>query len=347
MRTQQLKRAGWMGIALLAVVGCANDRGVITSPVGPIVINFPVFSGSTASLPGGMISTLVIDPGVTDDSTVRFTVRNLPNLGAGAYQVWLADSAMTSVLSPAGRIISIATVDDGMGGTMPDTTELAASANNFNPTSNTYDQIEVEIRQSTFGQNPQALYNAFLTIESAAAAPTPSTARFLFRRTTGGALAGALSFGNFGDATRSADVAYTFASVNAFGGVRGDAEISVDVNELVRPPHGFYYEGWLLSETEPSVLIDELKTAYPERESLLNADENFGCSSGSCEPNTTGTAILKSNVRGFPSEMGLPSTDSFCGHTEFRLVLKPKSVSGVAVSFVLTAALPEGALLGC
>jgi len=347
MRTLKIERAGWLATAVLvAAVGCANDRAIVYDPIGPMIINFPVFTGVSASLPAGSIQTLVLDPGVTDDSTVRFVVRNLPGLSAGAYQVWLADSAVTGSVSAAGRIIMITTVDDGAGGTMPDTTELAASASSFNPPSNTYNQIEVEVRQSGLGQNPQALYNAFVTIEDAAAT-TPSTARFLFRRTTGGTFAGSLVFGNFGDAARSDDVAYSFAAANGFGGVRGDEEISVDINELSRPPRGFYYEGWLLSESQPAVRIDVLKTPYPERMSLLDADQNFGCAPGACEPNSTGTEILKSNVRGFPSDMGLPATKSFCEYNELRLMVQPKAASGMGVSYVLTAGLPEPVLLGC
>jgi hypothetical protein len=345
MRTQQLKRAGWITIAVLVAAGCASDRAILFSPEGPVIYNFalgPILGG----FPSAELHDRVYDPGVTDDSAVRFDMQNLSGLSQGEYQVWLGTAAGTT--SPAGRIVMFTSVDDGMGGLMPDSTELSASSNAFNPSTNAYDSIVVEVRQSALGANPQASETAFITIE-ATPASTPSAAAFLYHRASkpGGLFGPPFDFGTMG-ADLASDREYIIGGVSALGGVRGDEEISADVFEISRPPMGFFYDGWLLGDATTSpVRVDELRTSFPERQSLLNADENYGCAGSACEPNTNATQFFSANVRNFPSAMGLPATQSFCAHTEFRLVLQPKAAIEMGNSYVLTGDLPEARFLGC
>ena len=165
---------------------------------------------------------------------------------------------------------------------------------------------------------------------------------------------GALTFGNYGgldfiDPVSAND--YVFAPRGAgLAGARGP-ELSVDLDELGRPPIGFYYAGYIVNADGNGVLVDTLRSSWSQdstvsRVSLYMADVN------ALLPNVVGGDIRHGQVRncasgsavnGCQNTMNLPVESTFAGYETFELKLEPKG--GVAVgptkSVTHTGALPK------
>jgi hypothetical protein len=146
---------------------------------------------------------------------------------------------------------------------------------------------------------------------------------------------GPLSFGNFGGLdpiNLNSPSDFVFAPRGAGqGGARGP-EISVDFQEIARPPVGFFYRGYIVNTTGEGVLVDTLRSAWDpdstiSRVNLLHADVN------DLLPNVVGSGIRASQVRNCASgsgvtkcanTMALPQTDTFAGYAAFVLKLELK-----------------------
>jgi hypothetical protein len=186
--------------------------------------------------------------------------------------------------------------------------------------------------------NPANSYHAIvLSIESAAGATTPSNTRFMWRRVQFGG-GGSMSFGNFGgyDAVNTVSPRdYAFApSGNGAATIRGD-EIVANINNLSRPPIGFYYRAVLQDSVGNEVFVDTLRSAYSaqaalNRISLADADFNTEL------PTVSRTEIKAASIRncitgsteiGCPSNMALDPTAKFGPISQLLLTIEAKRAS--------------------
>jgi len=116
------------------------------------------------------------------------------------------------------------------------------------------------------------------------------------------------------------------------GSFFGDA-IRANFTNLIRPPEGFQYAGWLIDDrTGREVRIGTLQTPVPENRSLVNADIETGSF-------LTGSAILAAQLRGDTASLGNIRWDDF---TRFVLLLEPKGTPSRASSAnVIQALIPN------
>jgi hypothetical protein len=184
--------------------------------------------------------------------------------------------------------------------------------------------------------------------------PVPDTievTRHARRLLTG---SGALTLGNYGGldvllADSPNDYVYAPRG-GGKGGARGP-ELSVDLNEMARPPIGFFYRGYLVNASGSGVIVDTLRSAWSmdstiSRVSLYNADVDPAL------PGIEGMDIRAAQVRNCAAGSGvnncqnaldLPATDTFKGLAEFELKLEPKAgvAAGPKKSIALTGPLPS------
>ncbi len=161
--------------------------------------------------------------------------------------------------------------------------------------------------------------------------------RYARRRLTG---TGALTFGNYGglDIVNAASPNdYIFAPRGAgLAGARGP-EMSVDMEELARPPVGFYYAGYIVDADGKGVLVDTLRSAWSadptvSRVSMYDADVNDllpDIVAGEIRHSQIRNCAAGSGQNSCQNTMALPADNTFTGYVNFQLKLEPKG--GVAL----------------
>jgi hypothetical protein len=325
------------------LAACESDLTELTEAVGPIAFNFSV--GPNASgLPSGT-ATLV------GGNSVRLSLSSLRALASGQYQFWLLGrdaQNLDVVVQGFGPItefyLRVDTLPDGSPNLNPvtgdtlfvtDSTTISATraAGYAGSDSPFVTSARVTVDSAADGSNPATYHAVFVTKESSVATE-PGAARFLWRRIGVGGN-GALSFGNFGGSDVINIVSprdYVFGPRGAgLGGARGP-ELSVDLNELARPPIGFFYTGWVANKIGDGVLVDTLRSTWnPEtarsRVSLFDADVS------DLLPGVLGIEVRNAQVRNCASgsaqnncqnSMQLPAEDTFVGYENFQFKLEPK-----------------------
>jgi hypothetical protein len=197
--------------------------------------------------------------------------------------------------------------------------------------------VRVTLDSTADGSNPATYHAVVVTLETAPAT-SPGPAQFLWRRIGVGG-GGSMLFGNYGGSdvfnlTSPRD--YVFGARGAgLGGARGP-EMSVDMEELARPPVGFYYAGYIVKADGTGHLVDTLRSAWNadptiSRVSLYTADVN------DLLPDIVGGDIRHSQIRNCAegsgqnscqNTMALDVDSTFAGYENFQLKLEPKG--GVA-----------------
>jgi hypothetical protein len=334
-----------LGAALLAGVvlsACETDRSTVFNPVGVPAFDFVVTTGA-AGLPSGTATV--------GASSVTISASNLRALGGGRqYQFWVLgrDAANLDVPVQAfGAVKEFFLFADGTDPVTGDTifstdsttisdVSIAGYAGSDDPM---VTSVRVTIDSVADGTDPTTYHAVFLSLETAAAS-TPGTARFMWRRIGVGG-SGSMSFGNFGGSDVINVVSpqdYIFGARGAgLGGARG-GEVSVDLTEVARPPVGFYYRGYITRLDGTGVVVDTVRAPWSpdgaiSRVSLYDADVN------DLLPNVVNNEIRAINIRncatgsgvgGCQNSMDLPATDTFDGFARFQLKLEPKGGAGAS-----------------
>ena len=276
-------RSGIMIAAALtvAVAACKEDRASVFSPVGPPSYDAPSF-GRGVSLPG--VGTVVNQPagriGVSPHAdTIVFVLTDLRDLAGGAgYVFWAADSGAAPVRL-TGDILEFFMRDSTVGGVpvedpltgdviqVPDTNVIS----NVDTYSGTTDLEIAEIEARMAATGAAGMNSAIVGIEASPASPTGAI-QFLWRR-IGVVGTGSMWLGNFGGPSDVAtlcscasdtiaenadlDYVYSVTSSRLIAGFRGD-EVSIDLDQIGRPPVGFQYRGWLIDDNGMGTLISGL-----------------------------------------------------------------------------------------
>jgi hypothetical protein len=356
-----------LGVVVALAGACDDDRATVFEAVGDPAFDFgiSVIGTGNAAIPRG--TATVAGPAVT------VSLANLKALGSGQYQFWVLrrDASNLDVTSAAfGTVVEFflrLDIDPVTGDTAKHpvtgdplfvTDSTIVSAVRTDGYSGTDDPAVTSVRvimdSTADGSQVSANQAVFVTVESAAAT-TPSSARFLWRRTGVGG-SGALSFGNFSgsdDINTVSPSDYVYATGGGgLGGVRGD-EISADFRDLPVPPMGFFYQGYIVDTAGVAQAVDTLRTAWSpdetvSRTNLHDADLN------PLLPGIAGRVIRTSQVRNCragstsvlacPSGLTLPEEVPFGAYAGFLLVLEPKGgTSAMGRAATMTAELPEEA----
>jgi hypothetical protein len=184
--------------------------------------------------------------------------------------------------------------------------------------------------------------------------PTPDTIDVVRRARSTLVGTGTLTFGNYGGLDASAvnsTADYVFSPKGAgLGGARGP-ELSVDFREMLRPPVGFYYVGYVVDHFGNGVLVDTLRSAWNKDDPTISRVSLFDADVDETLPGVEGTDIRYAQVRNCASgsaqnncqnSMNLPATDTFQGMEAFQLKLEPKNgvAAGPKKSVVLAGPIP-------
>jgi hypothetical protein len=323
---------------LCALAAC--DEGSISGPsevVGPPLLDLtlgpsPQFVNPTAS---GTINA------TRDQLTINLSY--LPPLPAGSvYQVFLVDSqkvegTANNLIPATGRLIRTVrtrrpvTRDSSVAVVSVDTT---ASTNTILATDTT-ESFSFLITNASLG-DLIANYSHVVVAVSPTAVTAPGRLERTVRR---GFLSGryrnaannsfsnpTFTFGSFAiDANRRLPFVVSGSQNGAFWG----DQIRVNFRNLIRPPEGFQYAGWLIDDrTGREVRIGTLSTPPPENRSLANADVENGSF-------LSGSAVLAAQLRGDTASLGDIRWDDF---TRFALLLEPKGTPTKASSALVIAA---------
>lgn len=120
-------------------------------------------------------------------------------------------------------------------------------------------------------------------------------------------------FGVFDPGNPAASRSYSAQGIG-LGGVRDDV-LSVDLDNLSRPPVGYQYVAWLVPGSGAAFRLPDITGPPPERLSLVDSDVEF------VEGLVTPTGILEANFRVVASDLGIVFSD----FVNFMITLEPKA----------------------
>jgi hypothetical protein len=151
---------------------------------------------------------------------------------------------------------------------------------------------------------------------------------------------GDLAFGTYGGTDQVNplsvnDYLYAPAAGSGRAGIRGP-EISVDFDNLGRPPVGFYYAGYLVDTLGARTLVDTLRSGYSSvtsqsRVNLVDADVNDllpGLSQEGIRSSQVRNCAASAGVPGCANALTLPPTAPFGAFGQVVLLLLPKAAAG-------------------
>ncbi|MBA2440117.1 MAG: carboxypeptidase regulatory-like domain-containing protein [Thermoleophilaceae bacterium] len=342
----------------VGIAACQTDE--LAGPVvqiGEPLLDFPLGPSPLAVFPR---ASFTFNSTKTRD-TLTITLANLPPLPPGvSYQVLLVDSASvdsagTNLVPVSGRLITTTrsrrpvTRDSAALSSRVDTA-ASASAIASADTNQTFVLQVIGTPQTPLinfshvlvvvGPTPVAAATqidrttrrGFLFGRYRDARGTPSRADDIF------SASGNLTFGSFAiDANRRVPFSVSGQSNASFRGT----EIRVNLQNLIRPPEGFQYAGWLIDQrTGRQVRLGTLQTPVPSNQSLANADVD------PASPATflTEVGIAGAQLRANADTLGESSGIIFDDFTQFFLLLEPKGGSGpppsASSAIVLQGAVP-------
>lgn len=285
MRRIHSTRGIVLATALAAIAGaCTLDEATGPSrQLGDPLLDIGLGPASDGLFPTG--SYTLTSAASRDTITVRF--QNLPALPAGRrYQVFLVDS-VAAATSPranrkavSGRLITTTsfsrpvTRDSTFFGTRVDTVADVGAIEDggversyvmriVDPDIPTYSHVVLAVVDDAAPgtrQEPADRFGFLWARYRNAATATPTYAN-----------TGTFTFGSFALA-EDRRLPFSFGSAQVAGFFRGNT-LRVNVRQLVRPPQGFQYAGWLLdARTGESVRIGSFQTPVPYNQPLDGAD---------------------------------------------------------------------------
>ena len=346
-------------IALLVVVAaCEDDRTSVFTPIGDPSYDFNV-SGAMAGLPSGTVAT--------GAGSVTYTLSGLRDLSGATYNFWVVNAdavAGVDVMTPLyGSVLEFFMRDSLSGGTSGDPVgdPITGDVIMVLDTNIIADTGAVKLT-SYAGTSNEAVFAVEIIGDSTADGSDADTANavvvsisgggsndmILWRRIAVGG-GGAMSFGNFGGSDVISTIApddYVYPVIGVGrAGVRGD-EFSVDFQRIARPPHGYYYVGYMMDEDGNATVIDTLRSGFSavaaeNRVNLFNADVD------DLLPQVVGIGIESSQVRNCVSGSAVRNCQStlatgFAAFRQFVLALEPKAQgAGFGRGIVYAGDIPE------
>lgn len=311
--------------AALGLMGACklDDLAGTSEIVGAPLLDLTLGGLGDATLPRG---SYVLTTAATRD-TMTLTLANLPVLPQGEqYQVFVVDSAATSgnMHPVGGRLIRGLTErrpvnrDSSVFTARVDTMQGATSITPRD-TAETFVYRVVDPRIATSHYVVVAITS---TLETSDTQLAPETRQgFLYaryRNPATGAFAntGTLTFGSF-----AINSAARLPFVNGLGSIQGSfrgSELRLNMRDLIRPPAGFQYAGWLIdTRTGMSVRLGGLLTPVPENASLDDADVGTG-------RYLTDAVILEAQLRADTASLGNIRWEDY---TNLVLLLEPKGAT--------------------
>ncbi len=359
---KSLRSLSAIALLVVSVAACNDDRTSVFTPIGDPSYDFNV-SGALAGIPSGVVAT--------GAGSVTYTLADLRDLSGATYNFWVVNEdpvAGADVVTPLyGSVLEFFMRDSLSGGTSGDpvgdpvTGDIllvldtniiadigAAKVTSYAGTSNqAVFAIEIIGDSTADGSAADAANAVVVSISSGG-----SNDMILWRRIAVGG-GGAMSFGNFGGSDVISTVApddYVYPVIGiGRAGVRGD-EFSVDFQRIARPPHGYYYVGYVLDVDGNATVIDTLRSGFSavvaeNRVNLFNADvENL-------LPQVVGIGIEFSQVRNCrsgsavracQSTLSLPVDAPFAAFRQFVLALEPKAQgAGFGHGVIYSGDIPE------
>ena len=326
--------SGRMAIAAVLISGaflaCQTSLTEITEEVGPRAFNFDV-GPAAEGLPSGSVSM--------GTGSLTITTSGLRALATGQYEFWVVGRDSQNLDVPVQLMTynvtgdTIYTADSRI--INDTTTYITGYAGSDDPF---VTSVNVVLDSTADGSDPTTYNAVVVTLESTAGATSPGPARFLWRRIGVGG-GGSMLFGNYGgsdviNTTSPSDYVFS-ASGAGLGGARGP-EVSVDIDELARPPVGFYYVGYIVDADGNGVLVDTLRSGW-NRDSTVSRVSLYMADVSAVLPEIVGYDIRHAQVRNCAAGSGqtncqntmdLPVDSTFVGYAGFELKLEPKG--GVA-----------------
>lgn len=361
--------SGRMALAAVLISGaflaCQTTLTEVTEAVGPSIFNFDVGANATG-LPSGSVAM--------GAGSITATVRGLRGLATGQYEFWAIGRNAAGLDVPVQlmtykiteNFTRVDTLADGSANIDPVTgdTIFVGDSRVINDTTiyitgyagsddPFVTSVNVVLDSTADGSDPTTYLDVVVSLEGTPGATSPGPARFLWRRITAGG-GGNMLFGNYGGSdpinVRSPND-YVFSGAGTgLGGARG-SEVSVDINELARPPVGFYYAGYIVDADGNGVLVDTLRSGW-SRDSTVSRVSLYVADVNGLLPEIVGNHIRRAQVRNCAAgsaqtnclnTMALPVDGTFAGYAGFQLKLEPKG--GVAftrgMSITQTGDLPK------
>lgn len=308
--------------------------------VGPDILEdgTPINNG-LAPFPDGpaTVPELVNAPGGAGrPDSVSVTFNRLEALAGGAlYEAWLVNPLTGSMVPAVGtynRIKIIAERDPITGdiiATRDSVVETISATASFLG-GDQEDGFRHELIFSDATVAPETLgvhSHLMLTVDGTPGDMTPSDARpFWITITNQNGTAtnffddvinssGGTNFGTFNVTNAAASRTYSAQGIG-LGGVRDDI-LSVDLENLSRPPVGYQYVAWLVPDSGAAVQLPEITGPPPQRVSLADADTDL------VPGLVTTTGILQANFRAVESDLG--AGFDFSGFPTFMVTLEPKA----------------------
>jgi hypothetical protein len=278
VNARMLGRLAVMTLVAAAGVACNSDRANVLAPIGAPSWDFKL-SSVGINLPRG---TIAVAAPVGFKGTLTVNMQGLQALSAGTYRLWLADSAMTTVVKARGniKVIETDTAFNAQGDPIVtiDSSVAFAGATSF-AAGGPRQRVRVIIDSTTMVGAADPLLAGrvfFITAEADTSAATPASTSprplGAFHPLTAGSTN--LSFGYF-----STDAVQKYVYISAglgTGGVRDNIMI-LDDSTTMRPPLGYYLASYLLwsdsTGARDTIPLGPQTAPYPRRNvSLLNAD---------------------------------------------------------------------------
>ncbi len=303
--------------------------------------------------------------------TVRVSFRGLKSVGSGVYQAWLINPATGATpVAAVGRLraFRVDTITDvpvlDTDTTLMDSGSTRSSFSGYDMPQAAHLTYTLNLTNASTGVSLRDYTHVMLSVEAAAGATAPSSRTAVWAR-YGDQRGTATDYkddewvdkpaASWGNITATGGATYVFTPAGrGLGGFRAE-ELSVDVNDLARPPIGYYYKAWLVDvNSGPNgtdtvyVAVDTLRSPFPARSLLFNAD-----STEAEDPSVvlaTPHVITGGQFRNLASAMGLDvnqacnpqdptrGTCPFFHFEQFMITLEPKgsdaALPGPSVVFV-------------
>jgi hypothetical protein len=259
-------------LAATAVLGaCDEERADINSPDFPTAYGFQLVNAGTTHPRG----TARFGVAAAQLDSLQLTLLGLDSLASGVYAVWVGDSLGQSFKRVSGVLRSVRadTTFDADGN--PIRTDVPFDIGTVSSFSNGGHNQTLTFRTTRAAAGLDAadpMQHVIVSVETDAAATTPSDVRFLFARRgdagiSGNARSPALIFGNYGPDALSQ---YRFVNtIRGRGGFRGPVLMITD-SLMARPPKGFYYAASVFKIALAGIVPDttylgEQRSPYPNR----------------------------------------------------------------------------------
>lgn len=330
------------------------------------------FTGSTRTLCNFSSATDVLTTrlkisapgGEGSADTVKVSLRGLGSLaGTGVYQAWLTNPATQAApIAAVGRLVAIG-VDTISDVPVLVTRTTVVDSGSGRSTFVGYDMplashmtYTLTLTAASTGVNLRDYTHVLFTAESGPGASAPSARRALWAK-YGDQRGTATDYRDdewvdkpvltWGAFNPTAGPTYTFTVAGrGLGGFRED-ELSIDLNDLSRPPSGYYYKAWLVDVNGGAtgtdtlyVPVDTLRSPFPERTLLFDADSALVASVVQESP----PIISAANIRNFAGNMGLSTgTLPFAAYENVIITLAPKGSNPATPgpSIVFRASIPS------